>query len=387
MLTELPTPSSVALEHSGRLVARLHERIAMAGGWISFRDYMESALYEPGLGYYSAGATKFGAAGDFVTAPELSPLFSQCLAGQCAEVLATLGGGSVLELGAGSGRMAADMLLEFARLGVMPERYLILERSADLRERQAATLAALPDELHERVSWLDSLPTQPLQGVIIGNEVADALPVQRVVFEGGNNVLEQGVASDGNELALRARVADAELRSAVTALNVTFDAPYVTEICTALPPWIAALSDALAAGMLLLLDYGYNRAEYYLPERRSGTLRCYYRHRAHEDALLWPGLQDITAWVDFTTLAAAGVASGLKLGGYTTQAQFLLAAGIDGRVQQESFADPIAQVSAARGLRALLLPGEMGDAVKVIGLTRDAGAPSGFDGRDMRSQL
>ncbi|MBT8421868.1 MAG: SAM-dependent methyltransferase [Gammaproteobacteria bacterium] len=396
MHTELPEPSPEALAHSHRLVALLHERIVDAGGWLSFRDYMKAALYEPGLGYYSAGATKFGAAGDFVTAPELSPLFSQCLASQIAAVLAQLddvdGNGDVLELGAGSGRMAADMLSEFAALDALPDRYLILEPSADLRERQQRTLSALPTTLRERVRWLDALPAEPLRGVIVGNEVVDALPVQRFVMDDGA-VGEVGVSSEDGTLSLTARPADAALRDHVAQLGVTAQSDYVSEVRRELAPWLEGLADSLAAGAIMFLDYGYSRREYYLPERSTGTLRCYYRHRAHDDALLWPGLQDITAWVDFTALAEAATAVGLDVAGYTTQAQFLLSSGIDQRADAvlggslDGEIEPQAQVSVARALRQLMLPGEMGETVKVMLLARGVSAPAGFGGRDMRSSL
>jgi len=386
MHTELPQPSADALEHSDRLARLLHERIAAHSGWISFRDYMQAALYEPGLGYYSAGAVKFGEAGDFVTAPEISPLFSRCLARQCDEVLAELGGGDVLELGGGSGRMAADMLLEFARMGALPDRYLILEPSADLRDRQGQLLQALPPELHTRVSWLDALPDEPLRGVIVGNEVVDALSVQRFVIDDAA-INELGVVSDGERFDLAGRPADASLAAAVRKLGLDVDAGYTSEICASLSPWVAALSTSLAAGAIMLLDYGYSRQEYYLPERRSGTLRCYYRHRAHENALLWPGLQDITAWVDFTALTAAAEQADLQVAGYTTQAHFLVAAGIEQLVEELIASDTQLQVAAARGLRQLMLPGEMGDTVKVMAMTRGVAAPGGFAGRDMRAAL
>lgn len=385
MHTELPQPPEAALAHSARLVELLQARIADNRGWISFRDYMQATLYEPGLGYYSAGATKFGAAGDFVTAPEISPLFSRCLAGQCAEVLRQLEGGVILELGAGSGRMAADLLMALDA-DILPDHYLILEPSADLRERQAATLARLPDELRSRVAWLDALPVEPLRGVIVANEVVDALAVQRFVVA-GDGIDELGVASDGRALVMRSQPASATLAETARALCPQVADGYTSEFCAALAPWLASLAALLDTGAMLLFDYGYNRREYYMPERSTGTLRCYYRHRAHDDALLWPGLQDITAWVDFTAVADAAVAAGLDVAGYTTQAQFLLAGGIDVLAEQAFAADSQRQVELAHGLRRLMLPGEMGDTIKVMALTRNASAPSAFTGRDMRGSL
>lgn len=387
MTAGLPEPDADARAHSERLRALLQARIAAAGGWLSFADYMRTALYEPGLGYYSAGAAKFGVAGDFVTAPEISPLFSQCLAGQCAAVLAQLGGGDILEPGAGSGVMAATMLVELARLDAVPERYLILETSAELRARQRATLAALPTGLQQRVVWLDALPAEALRGVIIANEVADALPVTRFVLDDGV-LSELGVAADGDGFRDAPRAPDPALSAAVAGFAITAPGRYVSEWSPELGGWIAALGAVLDAGAMLLLDYGYSRREYYLPERNSGTLRCYYRHRAHDNPYCWPGLQDITAWVDFTALAEAGSAAGLHVAGYTTQAQLLLAGGIDELAARAFAGSPAEQARLAGGLRQLLLPGEMGDAVKAMALTRGAvDAPPAFGGRDMRAAL
>ncbi len=384
---DLPAPGAAARAHSDRLAALLRERINAAGGRISFYAYMQAALYEPGLGYYSAGATKFGAAGDFVTAPEISPLFSQCLAGQAAEVLQALGGGVVLEPGAGTGVMATDMLAELERLGCLPERYLILERSADLRARQAVALQRLPARLRERVAWLDALPAEKFRGVIVANEVLDALAVQRFRLD-ADGVSELAVGLDGDAFTEVAVPAPAALAARVRRLGITGAAGYCSEVSPDLDGWVAALGDCLDAGVIVLLDYGFGRSEYYLPERSAGTLRCYYRHRAHDNLYLWPGLQDITAWVDFTAVAEAADAAGLTVAGYTTQAQFLLAAGIDARVAAAGATAARAQAQLAAGLRQLLLPGEMGDTVKVMALTcGPVDAPSGLRGRDMRGML
>jgi SAM-dependent MidA family methyltransferase len=388
MSADLPRPDSFALAHSAQLVEWLRERIAAAGGWISFADYMEQVLYAPGLGYYSAGARKFGAAGDFVTAPEISPLFSRCLGRQCGEVLGRLEGGSILELGAGSGKMAAEMLLELERLEQLPDEYLILEPGADLRERQQNTLQELCPQLVSRVRWLDSGPAS-FNGVIIANEVVDALPVNlmRTAAEG---LQEMGVVVAGEGLALETRMASPQLLAATTEIAGFADLPadYNSEISLRLPAFITELSGWLSSGVVILLDYGFSRPEYYSPERSSGTLRCYYRHRAHEDPLLWPGLQDITAWVDFTLLAESALAAGLEVAGYTTQAQFLLAAGLESYLSATAENEPQAQAEQARALRQLLMPGEMGEAVKVIALSKgDVAAPEGFSGRDMRSSL
>lgn len=387
---ELPEPDSAARAHSARLQALIRERIRAAAGWISFADFMQLALYAPGLGYYSAGATKFGPAGDFVTAPEISPLFSRCVAGQCAEVLSALGGGDILEPGAGSGVMAATMLAELARLECLPERYLILEPSADLQARQAATLEQLEPAVRARVSWLRAAPEQPLRGVIVANEVADALPVRRFVIADGI-VHELGVTLAAGEFQLSTCAADTAFsQQALAAVGDpdVLTTPYVSEISMQLPAWVAALSEWLDEGVALIIDYGFSRREYYAPERCAGTLRCYYRHRAHDDPLRWPGLQDITSWVDFSWLAEAAHAAGFHVSGYTTQAQFLLAGGLEQLLQTPAATDAREQAVVAAGLRTLLLPGEMGESVKVMALSRGgAAAPQALQGRDMRVTL
>ena len=389
MLTDLPQPDAAALRHSDTLADVMRQRIAAAGGFISFADYMQMALYEPGLGYYSAGAAKFGAAGDFVTAPEISSLFSACLAGQCAEVLESLNGGTVLELGAGSGAMAAAMLSEFARLDVLPDQYLIVEPSADLRERQLQRLQeAAAGHLH-RVIWLDTAPAESFHGVIVGNEVVDALPVNRFRVA-DDHVQEICVQADKQGFSDCYQPAAGLLAEELAQLVQDCELPvgYVSEISLRSPAWLGTITDWLTEGAILLLDYGFSRPEYYMSERSSGTLRCYYRHRAHDNPYLWPGLQDITAWVDFSRLAHAAQAAGLQVAGFTTQANFLLAAGLERRFEETAGADAEALARQAHGMRQLLLPGEMGDAVKVLALTRGGvAAPSACGARDMRAVL
>ena len=363
-VADLPPPAPEALEHSRRLTARIREEIRAAGGATPFARYMELALYAPGLGYYSAGARKFGAAGDFVTAPELSPLFSRCLARQCAEVLQGMGGGSVLELGAGSGVMAADILLALEGLHCLPDEYLILEVSADLKARQRETLASRAPGLLPRVRWLHALPGS-FRGLILGNELLDALPVER--FRKTETGYERlCVAEEGAGFAWASRPADAALATALRMLEGTLAAPlapgYVSELCVGLAPLISSLGALLEKGALLFLDYGYPRAAYYHPERSMGTLMCHYRQRAHGDPFLYPGLQDITAHVDFTTVAEAATAAGLELAGYTTQAHFLLALGI------AAFADE--GMEPARQVKLLTLPEEMGERFKAIAFSK-----------------
>jgi SAM-dependent MidA family methyltransferase len=388
MQYDWPVPDANALAYSERLVAVIRDEIENAGGAISFERYMDLALYAPGLGYYTAGARKFGEAGDFVTAPEVSPLFARCLARQCAEVLAETGGGDVLEIGAGSGVMAADMLAELERLQHLPENYFILEVSADLRERQAQTLHARVPHLVERVRWLDAPPAS-MRGVVLANEVLDALPVARFRHDG--EWQEEYVAWNGERFASLWRPMDQAFREELEdALfgNPPLPAPYVSERCRRLPAFVRLFADALRAGLLLFIDYGYPRREYYLPERASGTLMCHYRHRAHGDPFVFPGLQDITAFVDFTAVVEAGVQSGLELHGFTTQAQFLLGGGLNDLLLSVDPGDTLRSLKISQEVQKLTLPGEMGDRFKVMGLSRGVERLlSGFSLKDLSSTL
>jgi SAM-dependent MidA family methyltransferase len=345
--------------------------------------------YAPGLGYYSAGSAKLGEEGDFVTAPEMSSLFGRCVARQCAQVL-ELGGGDVLELGAGRGALAEGVLHTLQQMGRLPEHYYILEVSADLRERQHRRLMQLPPKLRERVHWLDTLPATPIAGVLLANEVLDALPFKRfVVGEGG--LLERGVGlSATDELIERDRPADATLCDAVRRLAVdsasAWPAGYCSELCLLMEPWVAALAASIQRGAALLIDYGCSRRDYYHPQRLRGTLRCHFRHRAHDDALLYPGLQDISAWVDFTRVAEAADSATLGVAGYCTQTAFLLATGIEQDLAAVS--DPLEHARLASQARVLLLPGEMGENFKVMALTRGLDAPLlGFVHQDLRASL
>lgn len=387
---ELPIPSPEAQAHSRRLIDRIHEAIDAGGGVIPFSRYMDMALYEPGLGYYSAGARKFGEAGDFVTAPEMSGLFSTCLADQAAEVLAQMEGGHIVEMGAGSGRMAAGILEHLASLDRLPNRYRILEVSGELRERQAQTLAERVPELLDRVDWIESLPAG-LEGVVLGNEVLDALPVERFRIREGE-VRRLGVASRGEALGWREMPADEDLtqrvRAIETAMGEALPEGYESELAASLPAMIRTVADSLSRGAALFVDYGLPRREFYMPERRRGTLMCHYRHRAHDDPFVYPGLQDITAWVDFTAAAEAAVESGCQLLGFSTQAHFLLGAGIDRYVSHVDPEDTMVQLKLAQEVKLLTLPGEMGERFKAFGFARgeDIGM-SGFDFRDLRMRL
>ena len=396
----LPPLSVAEQQHSAAVAARLQEEIVAAGGELSFERFMELALYAPGLGYYSAGSTKFGAAGDFVTAPEISDSFSRCVARQCAEVLAHMGaagmgtarsGTEILELGAGTGRMAATILEALAAEGVLPDRYAILEVSADLAQRQRERLSVLPVSLRDRVVWLDRLPERAFSGVILANEVLDALPCQRFVV-GADGILELGVAlaPDAGSFVERVVAPEASLAAAATALLRELPEPlptgYSSEICLRVEPWVAGVGACLGRGLMLLFDYGLPRSHYYHPQRVSGTLQCHFKQFAHEDPFINVGVQDITAWVDFTRVAEAGCASGLDVAGFCTQAAFLLGTGIERWVAEAEGA--VDQARRAGEARRLLMPGEMGESFKVMALTRDCDAGlSGFGLQDLRRSL
>ena len=387
---ELPALTADEASHAARLEARVREEIARAGGRIGFARYMQLALYEPGLGYYSAGAHKLGAAGDFITAPEVAPVFSRCLAVQCEEVLRTLGGGDVLELGAGSGVMAATLLAELALRGALPDRYLILDVSADLRERQRAALAAAVPQLIDRVTWLDRLP-EGFTGIVVANEVLDAMPVERFVMRGGA-VNSLGVTARPGRLEWSEARAPQALADAVRAVtsDAAVDWPdgYRSEINLDLGGWLAALGAALARGVLLFVDYGLPRRELYAAERSDGTLLCHFRHRFHDDPFGRLGLQDLTAWVDFTAVAEAGAAAGLELAGYTTQAHFLIGCGLGEFVANVADLDVVSRVNLSRQVMMLTLPGEMGERFKAIALAKGYDAPlRGFAVRDLRHTL
>jgi SAM-dependent MidA family methyltransferase len=391
----LPAPDAAARAHGERVLAMIHREIDAAGGCIDFARYMDLALHAPGLGYYSAGSTKFGAAGDFVTAPELSPLFAACLARQVAEVLAAMGGGAVMEIGAGSGALAMGLLAELERLGAAPERYLILETSAELRERQAASLRQAVPAAVDRVEWVDRLPDGGFRGIMLANELLDAMPVHRLLRDSSGALLEACVRREGAGLEWGVREpGNARLAERVDAIvagldPVAFESGYCFEINLAMEGWLASAAAALESGMLLLVDYGYPRREYYHPERRAGTLMCHYRHRAHGDPLVLPGLQDITAHIDFTALAEAGWQCGLDLCGYTTQAWFLFGCGLQElAAQRMSSASTLDAAKIAQQVQRLTLPGEMGEKFKVIAWRREVAiAPSGFALRDERYRL
>ncbi len=383
----MPPLSADEAAHSRAVAERIAAEVRSAGGWLSFEQFMALALYAPGLGYYSAGSVKLGAGGDFTTAPEMSDLFSRCVAAQCLEVLED--GGQILELGAGTGRMAAVVLTELAARGRLPQRYAILEVSADLADRQRQRLAALPAALRERVVWLERLPERPFEGVILANEVLDALPCRRFTLQQGA-LRELGVALEGGRMVERSAAADAALSAEWERLRAELPAPlpdgYVSEMSLRVAPWLAGVVRSLRRGAVLLFDYGLPRAQYYHPQRLAGTLRCHFKQRVHDDPYANLGVQDITAWVEFTRVAEAASACGLEVAGFVTQAAFLLGTGIERYIAEA--ADGVEHARRAGEARRLLLPGEMGEAFKVMALTRDFDPPlAGFALQDLRVSL
>ncbi len=386
----LPEPDAESAAHSERVAAFIRDQIAAAGGSISFAEYMQHSLYAPGLGYYVAGSSKFGAAGDFVTAPEISNVFGRVIARQAAEVLATIDGGAVLEYGAGSGRLAASMLGALRELGMLPSRYDILEVSADLRERQEHLLRDDVPELVSLVRWIDAPPGE-FSGVIVANEVLDAFPVERFrrVEDG---VQQLRVAERDGSFALVTADAPAVLQDAVSAieedLGGALPVGYESEVSLGVRDWVAGLGDALQQGVAFLFDYGVSRREYYAPDRDIGWLRCHFRHHAHTDALLLPGIQDITAWVDFTAVAMAAVESGMQVAGFTPQAGFLMSGGLDLELQSMGSLSPQEQLELSAQVKNLTLPGAMGENFKCMALRRGAvKVPSAFRRTDRTHTL
>jgi SAM-dependent MidA family methyltransferase len=368
----LPRPDAESAAHSERTAACIREHIVAAGGSISFAEFMHHALYAPGLGYYTAGTTKFGEAGDFVTAPEVSPVFGRVLAGQCAEVLGQLESGSILEYGAGSGKLAVDILERLEELDALPSEYLILEVSPDLRQRQETLIGERLPTLADRVSWVDSVPDRH-KGVLLANEVLDSMPVERFVRRDAG-VMQLRVSVDDSSFRFVEAPAPEILTRAVAAIERYIGAAlpdgFLSEVCLAIPPWIGGMASALREGVAFLFDYGVSRREYYAPDRRHGWLRCHFRHHAHDNPLLLAGVQDLTAWVDFTSVARAAVAQGFEVAGYTTQAHFLIAGGLDAEMQDFASLSLQEQLQLSQQIKTLTLPGEMGERFKCIALRK-----------------
>ncbi|GHD66552.1 class I SAM-dependent methyltransferase [Jeongeupia chitinilytica] len=388
---QLPAPGADAAAASAALVGRIQEALLAAGGWLPFSDYMRLALYSPGLGYYSGGAAKFGAEGDFTTAPELSPLFGACIADTAAAVLAALAEqgrhGDVLEFGAGTGKLAAQLLLGLERLGRLPARYSVVDLSGELRERQRATIATSAPHLLDRVEWLDALP-ETFTGFVVGNEVLDAMPCALVHRDAAGRLFERGVVRQDGALGWQDRPLTAgPLHALATALELPNG--YTTEIQPEMHAFVRSVAGMLSTGAVLWLDYGFAHAEYYHPERHMGTLIGHYRHHTVHDPFFWPGLTDLTCHVDFSAVYREADAAGLALEGYAPQAQYLLGAGLLDKLAALGPDHPgyLAQVAAVQKLTS---PAEMGDLFKAIAFSKDLPLDAllpGFDGRDDSHKL
>ncbi len=377
----LPEPDADSLAHSERTAGYIHERIEEAGGSISFAEYMHHALYAPGLGYYTAGTTKFGEAGDFVTAPEVSSVFGNVLARQCAEILEAVDDGAILEYGAGSGKLAVDMLVALRALDDLPSAYLILEVSPDLQERQKAYVNEKLPELAHLVSWINAVPDS-LRGVIVANEVLDSMPVERFVRR-DEGAMQLRVASNGEGFEFVEAPAPDHLVQFVANIEKDLGSAlpdgFMSEVCLPTGPWIGGMAAALREGVAFLLDYGIARREFYAPQRSAGWLRCYFRHHAHDDPLILPGVQDLTAWVDFTHVANVAVAQGMRVVGYTAQAQFLMGGGLEDEMRDIADLPLEQQVALSQQVKTLTLPGEMGERFKCLALSKGSiPVPSAF---------
>lgn len=384
MSASLPHPSTEARMHSDRLRDLIHHDIATQGGWIPFSRFMELALYAPGLGYYSAGSHKFGTAGDFVTAPEISPLFGRTLARQAAEIMAQ-STPHILELGAGSGKLAADLLGELERMQCLPERYDILEVSADLRERQQEFLRERLPHLAARVHWLDTLP-EKISGAVIANEVLDALPVHLLHWS-SDGIAERGVISAGGNFTWQEHPPENSMLHAA-ARNISVPDNYLSEISLAAHGLLTSLCERLKQGVLLFIDYGFGAGEYYHAQRSRGTLMCHYRHHAHDDPFFLPGLQDITAHVNFTAAAESAVDGGAELLGYTSQAHFLINCGIADFLAESDPENLRNHLPLSTQLQKLTSPAEMGELFKVIALGKGMEEPlRGFARGDLSRLL
>ena len=391
----LPPPDADALAHSAHLREVIQEQMIAAGGSLPFWKFMELALYAPGLGYYSAGARKFGPGGDFTTAPERSPLFSACVADALTPVLQQLGPDAVfMEIGGGSGAFAETCLAKLLANDALPARYAILEPSADLRERQRERLQArLPPLLFELVEWLDGPIQEPWSGVLFANEVIDALPTPRFTIRDGE-VFEEHVALDGEGRFLRTdRPAEPMLAAAVRHVERQLPEPfaegYRSEVLAQLPYWIQAVMGAMRDGAMLFVDYGYARGEYYQPQRRDGTLRAFRQHHVTDDVFAWPGLQDITASVDFTALAEAGTGAGFDLAGYCTQSGFLLGNGLDTLLAaaEARIPDELGKLKLREEVKRLTLPTEMGERFQLMGFEREVDLSAAFLAGDLTWRL
>jgi len=388
---DIPEPSAEEKQHSAELQALIHREINRASGWINFAQYMQLALYSPGLGYYAAGRQKFGEQGDFITAPEISPLFAQTIANPVSQILQSMPEGNLIEFGAGSGKLAAHLLAELSRKKTLPQRYYIIELSAELKQRQQKIIKKMVPHLFERVEWLSALPVNIINAVVLANEVLDAMPVQRFI-KNSNSIDCLGVATENQSLILKTQPADTVIKNDICTIEKDLGYElcngYASEINTNIRPWLTSLAACLQQAAVYIIDYGYPRAEYYLPERSMGTFMGYHRHRAIDEPLWYPGLQDMTAFVDFSEVANAALQAGFELAGFTSQANFLLDSGLLELVNSIESMDEIEYFQTVQKLKTLTLPAEMGERFKVIGLNYNLPMElPGFGIRDFRHRL
>ena len=387
-LDQLPSPPLEAISICDQLITKIHYTIKHNKGWIGFDDYMKLALYEPGLGYYAAGSMKFGDQGDFVTAPEISPLFSTTLASQCREILATIPGGAILEFGPGSGQMACDILLALEAQNALPSHYYLVELSADLQQRQATLFEQHIPHLKPRITWLNQLDELDFNGVILANEVLDAMPVKR--FQKLDDVIsELGVSIHQHQLNTESQPLTPPSEQLLNTIEQQYGPlpnQYNTEINLLAGYWLKSIGHIIKQGVIIIIDYGYRGHEFYHPQRSSGTLNCHYRHFAHPDPFFYPGLQDITSHIDFSYIAAEASKADLTLCGYTTQAHFLMNCGILDLIP--TALPPHEQLSLAQQIKKLTLPTEMGEIFKVMALSKDyEPALTGFQQMDFSHTL
>ncbi|MBV8803032.1 MAG: SAM-dependent methyltransferase [Gammaproteobacteria bacterium] len=384
---KLPISDPVALEHSNKLTKFIRQEMSRENDILNFERFMELALYAPGLGYYSAGQHKLGEFGDFLTAPHISPLFAKSIARQFQQILLEIPDGDILELGAGTGLFAKDLLLELEKLNILPKQYFILEVSADLRERQKKLLVESIPHLIHRIQWLDALPSHKINGIIFANEVLDALPV-RLFHINEQGINERCVTWRNNQFAWQFIPADFDFKQKIQPLlqNIS-KIPYESELNVRLFAWVQSILSVLNAGIILLLDYGYTRAEYYHPDRQMGTLMCFLQHKKHDNPLDLVGLQDITAHVDFTRVIESVSLDECSLAGFTTQADFLLSCGLLSIAEKE-ISSPLSQYKQAEAIKKLIFPGEMGELIKVMALSKQVSVPLvGFQFKDRRHEL
>lgn len=391
-IDSLPAMSAQQAQFSAALQSIIRNEIAVQGGIISFEQYMQLALYHPELGYYTSTLSKLGADGDFITSPEVSALFGRCLANACEQALSAMTDSVLIEVGAGTGKLAADILLELEKRNSLPVAYWIIELSADLQQRQREHLQAEAPHLLSRVQWHSSLPEQPVNAMVIANEVLDAMPVHRFHVDDAIHCIGVSWSETRQRFESSLMEADGELKTAVESVYKVYGAHwpngYESELSLVQPAWIKSLASSLDSGLMLLIDYGYGRPEYYQPQRSQGTLMCHYQHRAHSNPFTHIGQQDITAYVDFTRIAEAAVSAGMQLGGYSTQCGFLLENGLENMVPDAEKVSVTDMLKFSQQVKTLTMPTEMGERFKVMALTKNLSLElPGFTLQDQRRRL